>query len=102
MLDRIGAWTGGTLIVVAVLAASVTRPGDRSLPAMMPPLAFVAAALVGGQLLVTTGNEAWWARQAAMLLDVLGSNAVLVVVATALAVVIALVRHLVDRARGRR
>jgi hypothetical protein len=94
--DRIGPWTGGTLIAVSVVAALVTRAGDRSLPAMMPPLAFLAAALVGGQLLVPPGREAWWARQAAMLVEVLGTNAVFVVVATVLAVVITLVRHLLD------
>jgi hypothetical protein len=102
LLGRIGAWTGGTLIVVSAIAASITRAGDRSLPAMMPPLAFLAAALVGGQVLVSDGREAWWARQAAMLIDVLGSNAVFVVAATAASVTIALVRHLVDRARRRR
>jgi hypothetical protein len=101
MLDRIGVWTGVTLVVVAIVAASITRPGDRSLPAMMPPLAFLAAALVAGQVLVSDGREAWWARQAAMLVDVLGSNAVFVVAATAASVLIALVRHLVDRARAR-
>jgi hypothetical protein len=102
LMGRIGMWTGVTLVVVSVVAASVTRPGDRSLPAMMPPLAFLAAALVGGQVLVSDGREAWWARQAAMLVDVLGSNAIFVVAATVASVLIALVRHLVDRARGRR
>jgi hypothetical protein len=94
--DRIGVWAGGTLIAASVVAALVTRAGDRSLPAMMPPLAFLAAALVAGQLLVTDGSEPWWARQGAMLVEVLGRNALFVVVATVLAVLIALVRHLAD------
>ena len=98
--DRIGAWTGGTLVAVSVIAALVTRAGDRSLPAMMPPLAFLAAALVAGQALVVHDQQEWWVRQGAMLVDVLGVNAVWVVVATALAVLIGLVRHVLDRRRS--
>lgn len=99
--DRIGLWTDVTLIVVSVVSASVTRAGDRSLPAMMPPLAFLAAVLVAGQLVVD-GVGSWRTREALMLVDVLGANAAWVVAATILAVSIALVRHLLDRHRARR
>lgn len=99
-MDRIGLWTCVTLVVVSVIGALVTRAGDRSLPAMMPPLAFLAAALIAGQALVAdTGSMR--TKQAIMLLDVLGRNAAWVVAATALAVTIALIRHLIDRRRQR-
>lgn len=100
--DMIGPWTGITLVVVAVVASLVTRAGDRSLSAMMPPLAFLAAALTAGQLLVPSGNDPLWFREALMLLDVLGTNALWVVVATILSVTISTVRHVVDHARTRR
>ena len=100
--DTIGLWTGITLVVVSVVAALVTRAGDRSLPAMMPPLAFLAAALVAGQALLPTGNDALWTKEVLMLLDVLGPNAPWVVAATLLAVTISTVRHVVDRRRARR
>lgn len=100
--ETIGSWTGITLVVVAVVASLITRAGDRSLPAMMPPLAFLAAALTAGQLLVPSGKEPLWVREALMLLDVLGANAVWVVAATVLSVTISTVRHLVDHTRARR
>jgi hypothetical protein len=100
--DTIGSWTGITLVVVAVVASLITRAGDRSLPAMMPPLAFLAAALTAGQLLVPSGKEPLWVREALMLLDVLGANAAWVVAATVLSVTISTVRHVVDRTRARR
>jgi hypothetical protein len=93
---QIGRWTGLTLLLVAVAAALLTRAGDRSLPAMMPPLAFLAAALVGGQLLLPEGSGPWWTREGLMLLEVLGGNAPWVVAATGLAVLITGIRHLVD------
>jgi len=102
MTDAIGRWTGITLVVVSVVAALVTRAGDRSLPAMMPPLAFFAAVLVAGQALVPSGSEPLWAREALMLVEVLGANAAWVVAATALSVCITTIRHLVDRSRQRR
>lgn len=97
----IGLWTGITLIVVAVIASLVTRAGDRSLPAMMPPLAFLAAALVAGQALLPSGSAPLRTKQALMLFDVLGANAPWVVAATVLSVGISAVRHLVDRPRRR-
>jgi H+/gluconate symporter-like permease len=100
--DTIGSWTGITLVVVAVVASLLTRAGDRSLPAMMPPLAFLAAALTAGQLLVPSGNDPLWFREALMLLDVLGANAVWVVAATVLSVTISTIRHVVDQSRARR
>ena len=100
--DRIGLWTDVALVAVSVLGALVTRAGDRSLPAMMPPLAFLAAALVAGQLLIDGTAGTWRTREALMLMDVLGANAPWVVAATALSVTIALVRHLVNRYRARR
>ena len=99
--DRIGIWTDVALVVVSVVAALVTQAGDRSLPARMPPLAFLAAALVGGQLLLPDHPASLRTREGLMLLDVLGSNAPWVVAATILSVAIATVRHLVDRRRAR-
>ena len=99
--DAIGRWTGITLVVVAVVASLITRAGDRSLPAMMPPLAFLAAALIAGQALLPPQESSLRTREVLMLVDVLGSNAPWVVGATVLAVAIALVRHLVDPPRGR-
>jgi hypothetical protein len=99
--EGVGRWTGVTLIAVSVVASLVTRAGDRSLPAMMPPLAFLAAAMVAGQALVPSQPGSIWVRESLMLLDVLGSNAAWVVVATILSVVICTTRHVVDRARDR-
>jgi hypothetical protein len=95
--DAIALWTGAALIAVSALAALVTRAGDRSLPAMMPPLAFLAAALVAGQVLVADESGSLRRREALMLAEVLGSNATWVVAATVLSTTIALVRHLIDR-----
>jgi hypothetical protein len=95
--DTIALWTGVALVTVSVIAALVTRAGDRSLPAMMPPLAFFAAALIAGQLLVVDESGSLRRREVLMLAEVLGSNATWVVAATVAAVSIALVRHLVDR-----
>ncbi len=100
--DAIGSWTGATLVVVSVLASLVTRAGDRSLAAMMPPLAFLAGALIGGQQLTDASITGFVARQGAMLVDVLGSNSAWVVAATACSVTICSLRHLVDRRRSRR
>lgn len=95
--DTIAAWTGVALVTVAVIAALVTRAGDRSLPAMMPPLAFLAAALVAGQVLLVDESGSLRRREVLMLAEVLGSNATWVVAATALSTAIALTRHLIER-----
>jgi hypothetical protein len=95
--DRIGLWTGVTLVVVAIIAPLVTRSGDRSLPAMMPPLAFLAAVLIAGQLLVPDTGGSWRTREALMIVQTLGPNAIWVVVATVLSTTIAAVRHFTDR-----
>lgn len=95
--DQIGLWTGVTLVVVAIIAPLVTRAGDRSLPAMMPPLAFLAAVLVAGQLLVPATGGSWRTREALMIVQTLGPNAVWVVAATILSTTIAAVRHFTDR-----
>jgi hypothetical protein len=99
LTESIGLWTDATLVTVSILAALVTRAGDRSLPAMMPPLAFLAAALVAGQPLVASTGGSAWTRQGLMLFEVLGAHAIWVVGATAAATVIALVRHLAARRR---
>ncbi len=95
--DRIGPWTGVTLIAVAVIAPLVTRAGDRSLPAMMPPLAFLAAVLIAGQLLVPEAGGSLRTREAVMIVQTLGPNAVWVVAATILSTSIAAIRHFTDR-----
>lgn len=99
--DEIGLWTGVTLCAVAVIAAATTRAGDRSLPVMMPPLAFAASVLVAGQDLISNAISDPWKRQAAMIVETLGRNAVWVVLATALAFVIALIGHFTTKARVR-
>ena len=95
--DRIDLWTTVTLIVVAVIAPIVTRPGDRSLPAMMPPLAFLTAVLVAGQWLLPETESSLRTREAVMIVQTLGPNALWVIIATVLAVSIAAIGHLVDR-----
>lgn len=102
MREAIGTWTGAALVAAAVIASLVTRAGDRSLPAMMPPLAFLAAVLVAGQALVEPEGGSWQARQALMIGETLGANAAWVVAATALSVSIAAMRHVADRFRARR
>lgn len=96
--DRIGLWTGIALVAVACVAPLMTRAGDRSLPAMMPPLAFLAATLCAGQLLLDDSGS-WRTRQAVMIVETLGSNAPWVLAATALSVTVATIGHLVDRRR---
>lgn len=98
----IGAWTGVTLVVVSVVAALITRAGDRSLPAMMPPLAFATAVFVAGQNLVDHAIRDPWQRQLVMVVETLGRNAMWVVTATVLAGVIGLIGHLVTRRSRRR
>lgn len=99
--EAISAWTGMALVAMAVIAPLLTRAGDRSLPAMMPPLAFLAAVLIAGQALVEPEGGSWQARQALMIGETLGANAAWVVAATALSVTIATVRHIADRRRAR-
>lgn len=94
---QIGPWTGLSLVVASAAAALFVGPGDHWLPVMMPPLAFLGAALVGGQLLDDTGSEAWWVRQALMVFKVLGSGAAWVVAATAAGAVVGVVRSGRDR-----
>jgi hypothetical protein len=95
--DRIGLWTVLTLVSVAVIAPVVTRPGDRSLPAMMPPLAFLTAVLVAGQWLLPETGSSLRTREAVMIVQTLGPNALWVIIATILAVSIAAIGHVVDR-----
>jgi len=95
--DRIGVWSGATLVTMAVVAPMVTRSGDRSLPAMMPPLAFLVAVLIAGQLLVPANGGSLRTREALMIVQNLGPNAVWVVAATILSTSIAAVRHFTDR-----
>jgi hypothetical protein len=100
--QRIAIWTTVTLLVVAVVAPIITRPGDRSLPAMLPPLAFLAAVLIAGQGLVPDNETPLRTREAVMILQQLGSNAIWVVVATGASVVIGMIGHIVDRRIARR
>lgn len=96
--DRIGQWTTVTLLVVSIVAVLITRRGDRSLPAMMPPLAFLTAVLIAGQGLPpsTTQTPTWWSQQAVMVMEALGPNAFWVVLATVTSVTLAVVRHILD------
>ncbi len=100
--ERIGVWAGVTLIAVSVIAPLITRSGDRSLPAMMPPLAFLTAVLIAGQDLLPQSDNSPLTRQAVMIVQTLGPNALWVIVATALSVTIATVGHLVDRRAAKR
>jgi drug/metabolite transporter (DMT)-like permease len=100
--ERIGEWTGVTLIIVSALAVLITRPGDRSLPAMMPPLAFLTAVVIAGQQLLSPSIDDTRQREAVMIVETLGANAAWVVAATVVAVVIALLGHLVTKRSGRR
>lgn len=94
--QAIGRWAGATLVLASTLGALATRSGDRCLPAMMPPLAFLAALLVAGQLLLPTGSSLV-EREVLLIIGTLGANAAWVVGATAAAVLVAAVGHLLDR-----
>ncbi len=100
--ESVGVWTGATLVVLAVTATLVTRAGDRSLPAMMPPLAFLMAALAGTLVLRPPSASTSWTSQALVLLQMLGRNAAWVVGATLIAVVLASIGHVHDRRVARR
>jgi hypothetical protein len=95
--DEISTWTAVALVAVAIICPLITRKGDRSLPAMMPPLAFLAAVLISGQLLVANDGGFDRVAEATMIVSTLGANAVWVVAATALSTTIAAVRHFTDR-----
>ena len=96
--DEISTWTGVTLVAVAIICPLVTRKGDRSLPAMMPPLAFLTAVLISGQLLVANDGGGFdRVAEVTMIVSTLGANAVWVVAATVLSTTIAAVRHFTDR-----
>lgn len=97
--ERIALWTGVALVTVAVVGPLVTRPGDRSLPAMMPPLAFLTAVLIAGQALLPSRDRSIRSDEVLMIMQTLGDNAAWVLAATALSTVIALTRHLLDRRR---
>lgn len=99
---RIGVLTGMALALVSLVAALVTRPGDRSLPAMMPPLAFLAAILVAGLLVLPSDAAGTWRAAALLVVDTLGSNAAWVIGATAVATVVAVLRRLADCLAERR
>ncbi len=96
--DEIATWTGVTLVTVAIVCPLITRKGDRSLPAMMPPLAFLAAVLISGQLLVANDGSGFdRVAEATMIVSTLGANAVWVVAATILSTTTAAIRHVTDR-----
>lgn len=92
---QVGALSGLALVGLSVAAALVTRQGDRSLTVMTPPLSFLLAALVAGQLTLTVPYD-WQTAQPLMLLGILGRNAAYVVLAMILAAVVALVRRHFD------
>lgn len=95
-LGSVGTWTGACLLLASAVAPLVTRPGDRSLPAMMPPLAFLLAVVVAERPVPPSGGETW-VDAGVSVMKTLGANARWVVAATATAVVIAVVGHLVSR-----
>jgi hypothetical protein len=96
-VGTIGLWTGVTLVAVSAVAALVTRAGDRSLPAMMPPLAFLAAVLTVGQALPAGDGPTVWIREGVLVMNTLGANASWIIGATLAAVGLSAVRHLLDR-----
>lgn len=100
--DRIGLWTGASLLAISAIAVLVTRPGDRSLPAMMPPLAFLAAVGLAGQQLLSPAIDDPRRQQAVMVFETLGENAAWVVAATVVAGLLALIGHLLTRRSRRR
>lgn len=102
LTESVGVWTGATLVVLAVTATLVTRAGDRSLPAMMPPLAFLMAVLAGTLVLQPPSGTTSWTSQALVLLQMLGRNAAWVVGATLIAVALATIGHVHDRRVARR
>lgn len=100
--ERIGLWAGVTLLAVSIVAPVITQHGDHSLPAMMPPLAFLAAVLIAGQWLLPDSANSLRTREAVMVISTLGPNALWVIAATILSVSIAAAAHFLHRRSHRR
>lgn len=88
----LGWITGAALVASTLYAALTVRPADLWLAVIVPPLAFLAATLTAGQLTLP-GGQGLLVREGLMIFTTLSNNAPWIIGATALALVIVLVRR---------
>lgn len=90
--NSLGILTGIALLVSSVYCALLVRPADIWAAAIIPPLAFLAAALTAGQLTLD-GPGSLVVREGYMLLKTLAQNAPWIVGTTLICFVIVVVRR---------
>lgn len=88
----IGWATGAVLVVTAAIGAAVVRRSDDMLAVSIPPLAFLVATLIAGQIVIPqTANPLL--SQGLLITDVLGRDAAWLFGATGLALAIVAIRR---------
>lgn len=88
--------TGLALVVSTIVAAIRVRPSARWYPVLVPPLAFLIVALTAGQFgLSTTGSLI--IREGLMVFTTLGRNALWIILAVIIALVIVLLKPRLSR-----
>jgi len=90
--QQIGAATGVALLVSSVYSALVVRRADIWAAVVVPPLAFLAAALTAGQLILDKSGSLL-IREGFSLFRILATNAPWILGTTAVCLVIVLVRR---------
>jgi len=90
--DSLGILTGLALLVSSVYCAVLVRPSDIWAAVVVPPLAFLAAALTAGQLTLDSAGS-FVVREGYMLLKTMAQNAPWIIGTTAVCLVIVLVRR---------
>ncbi len=90
--NSLGILTGLALLVTSVYCALLVRPADIWAAVVMPPLAFLAAALTAGQLTLDSAGSLV-VREGYMLLKTLAQGAPWIIGTTAVCLVIVLVRR---------
>jgi hypothetical protein len=90
--NSLGILTGIALLVSSVYCALLVRPADIWAAAIIPPLAFLAAALTAGQLTLDSAGSLV-VREGYMLLKTLAQNAPWIVGTTLICFVIVIVRR---------
>lgn len=90
--SSLGLLTGIALLVSSVYCAALVRPADIWAAVIIPPLAFLAAALTAGQLTLD-GVGPLLVREGYMLLKTLAQNAPWIVGTTLICFVIVIVRR---------
>lgn len=90
-------WISGLALVISTIVAAIrVRPSARWYPVIVPPLAFLITTLTAGQFgLSTTGSLL--IREGLMVFTTLGRNALWIIAAVILALVIVLVKPRVTK-----